>query len=72
MLSERQFPHALEKGPGWWEVWETAFWSHHEAQVWPCGEDGASDIIVEIHVLIDKVHILFMRQEVGVQTRAHQ
>lgn len=52
-------------------VWATALEPHHEAQVRPSGEDVAPELIVEVHVLIDKVYILFVRK-CRVQTEIQQ
>lgn len=45
---------------------------HHEAKVSPLGGQVAPDLIVQLYVLIDEVHILFMWQEVCVQSRTQQ
>lgn len=50
------------------EVRATASEPHHEAQVSPSGNDVASELIVEVHVLIDKIYVLFVRQKFRAQT----
>jgi hypothetical protein len=45
---------------------------HHEAQVRPSGEDVGSELIMEVHVLIDESYVLFVGQKVGAQPRSQQ
>lgn len=52
-------------------VWATDLEPHHEAQVRPSGEDVAPELIVEVHVLIDKGYVLFVRK-LRVQTEIQQ
>lgn len=54
------------------EVRATAPVPHHEAQVSSRGRDVASELVVEVHVLIDKPHVLFVWQTLRAQTASQQ